>query len=1086
MRMTSHRQPNPVRRGLAVAISLLALIGPSLFVTPTASPAAAADPEPGFLAEGAPAPHTDGFAGAGAPPTGFTDSQVLDGLDQPTSVAFSPDGRVFVTEKRGRLVVFDSLTDTTKSVVLDIHDEVNDFWDRGLAGIALAPTFPTDPSIWLLYTYDALPGGTHPQWDEDCPDPPGLTDDGCVVTGRLIKITVNAANGVTSRTTLISGEWCQQFPSHSQDDLAFGPDGYLYVSAGDGADFNDVDYGQNGGSPGSPIPINPCGDPADKGGAMRSQSPRRAAGEGVSLDGAVLRLVPSTGAGAPNNPYAASADLNARRIAAYGLRNPFRIAFRPGTSELWVGDVGWNMTEEINRFTPSSATAPNFGWPCFEGATSLTGYQSHAGCQLNLAETVQPHYSYPHVGGSSISGLAFYNGGAYPDMYDGALFFADYVQGEIRVMRPGAGGVPDPAQVSSFQETAPVDLTIGPGGDLFYVDFDGGTIHRIRYGAPSAVATASPTSGAAPLDVHFDGTGSSSPLGLGLSYAWDLDGDGQYDDGTTAEVDRTYTDPGQVQVRLRVTDAASSSTISAPIVISPANAPPTATIGSVQVGSTTYAPPPAFMTATPPANGVGPLAARVWIVGDTIHASGSASDPQDGSLPGTALSWTLTMHHCPSNCHAHQVQSFSGASVSFSAPDHEWPAYLSLRLTATDTGNLTASRTVYLYPKASTLTLTSTPPGAGVLVDGVAATRTNLVGHVATISAPTTFQSGGWQYRFSRWSDGNTAAARPLTITAANQSRVAQYTVVPKVVRAYGGDRYVTSAAVSAAAFAPGVPVAYVATGRDFPDALAAAAAAGKRGGPVLLVPGTSLPPSIRYELDRLNPTQIAVVGGPTVVTSAVMAQLEPYAGAAGVIRLSGSDRYATAVRISQNAFSPGAAGVPVAYVASGRNFPDALAAAAAAGAQDGPVLLVPGTSVPASVRVELDRLNPARIVVVGGPAIVSAEVESQLGPLAGSGGVDRLYGIDRYATAVAISKDAFGSAPQAYVATGRAFPDALAGAAAAGRAGGPVLLVPGTSLPPAVAAELDRLNPLRVTILGGPTVVTPSVEAQVKSAVGA
>ncbi|HYM82938.1 MAG TPA: cell wall-binding repeat-containing protein, partial [Candidatus Dormibacteraeota bacterium] len=187
---------------------------------------------------------------------------------------------------------------------------------------------------------------------------------------------------------------------------------------------------------------------------------------------------------------------------------------------------------------------------------------------------------------------------------------------------------------------------------------------------------------------------------------------------------------------------------------------------------------------------------------------------------------------------------------------------------------------------------------------------------------------------------------RALVVTGTATAGVAPAT--PE--RLAGADRYATAAAISAATFAPGVPVAYVATGLGFPDALAAAAAAGKTGSPVLLVSGTSIPASTATELGRLKPGRIVVAGGPTVVSDDVLNLLASYT-AGGVSRLAGADRYATAAAISQATFAPG---VPVAYIATGLNFPDALSGAAAAGKTGGPVLLVPGDSVPAVVAQEL------------------------------------------------------------------------------------------------------------------------------------
>jgi putative cell wall-binding protein len=188
------------------------------------------------------------------------------------------------------------------------------------------------------------------------------------------------------------------------------------------------------------------------------------------------------------------------------------------------------------------------------------------------------------------------------------------------------------------------------------------------------------------------------------------------------------------------------------------------------------------------------------------------------------------------------------------------------------------------------------------------------------------------------------------------------------VTRQSGPDRYATAAAISAATFGTNVPVAYVATGRNFPDALAGGAAAGMLRGPVLLVGPNAIPAATASELRRLAPARIVVAGGSGVISDAVLDGLKSFAGS--VVRQSGMDRYATAVAISVANHGAGAA--DVVYIATGTNFPDALAAAPIAGSQRGPVLLVAPTSVPNSVINELRRLSPNRVVIVGGPASVS------------------------------------------------------------------------------------------------------------------
>src|SRR5206468_5468836 len=127
------------------------------------------------------------------------------------------------------------------------------------------------------------------------------------------------------------------------------------------------------------------------GGALRSPRARAPPGEPRVLGGSILRVSPSTGQGLPTNPLASSGDANARRIVAYGMRNPFRFVIRPGTSELWVGDVGWGTVEEIDRVVnPVDRPVENLGWPCYEGRNPQPGYQA-AG--LNMCESLYAHPS---------------------------------------------------------------------------------------------------------------------------------------------------------------------------------------------------------------------------------------------------------------------------------------------------------------------------------------------------------------------------------------------------------------------------------------------------------------------------------------------------------------------------------------------------------------------------------------------------------------------------------------------------------------------------------------------------------------------
>lgn len=282
---------------------------------------------------------------------------------------------------------------------------------------------------------------------------------------------------------------------------------------------------------------------------------------------------------------------------------------------------------------------------------------------------------------------------------------------------------------------------------------------------------------------------------------------------------------------------------------------------------------------------------------------------------------------------------------------------------------------------------------------------------------------------------------------------------IADATRRFGADRYATAAAISAAHFAPGAPVVFVATGLDFPDALAAGPAAAKLGGPVLLVAQDALPDPTAAELARLAPKRIVVLGGEGAVSANVLTALAAFSP--DVSRVSGADRYATAVATSQAAFGPG---VPVAFIATGLDFPDALSGSAAGAKLGGPVLLVPRGTVPDVVAAELKRLTPASIRVLGGPLVVSDTVLEAL--RAYSPDVSRLAGADRYATAAAVSAATYAPGVASLeLATGLNFPDALAGAPL----GGPLLLVPGGgSLPSSVATEVLRLKPAHLEPLGG------------------
>jgi glucose/arabinose dehydrogenase len=738
----------------------------------------------GLVALLAAAPST---AEAAQLPPGFSEDVVYSGLAAPTAVRFSPgpgDDRVFVAEKDGTIQVFEGLEDTDPTQFADLTGNVYPLSDRGLLGLELDPDFPDEPYVYVLYTHDSNPVDGGAPWGDDCPDPPGESTDGCVVTARLSKLTADlGANQMTGpEEVLIDDEWCQQYPSHSIGSLAFGPDGYLYASAGDGASFDFADWGQNG----FPEP-NPCGDPTAQGGALRSQD-LRTGPDPTGLDGSIIRVDPATGDAAPENPTTDPGDENAERIVAHGFRNPYRFTVRPGSTgagELWIGDVGWSEHEEINVLSnPTAGPVKNYGWPCYEGGDHDGSFrQAQYDAQgLSICESLyadedsgpdpveHPHYTYEHgvevedgdecreENGAVVSGIDFAEGGDYPAEYEGALFFGDYARGCIWTMFADGSGEPDHHNVATFAEDdllQPVDLQVGPGGDLFYADYgfnnpDGGSIRRIRYAAPTAVASADPTFGSvepAGLEVNFDGSESTEFDGSNdsLAYEWDLNGDGDFDDPGDSEVaspTETYTDDSQnVTVRLRVTDTddGNATDLSDPITISPGNlGPPEVTIEE-------------------------PSSHATWRVGEDIDFSAQATDPDvSGQLLPESLDWTVSIEHCPNGptgCHVHPLENFlDSGSGSITAPNHEYPSGLIFEVEATDDRGLKATDTLKIDAARADLTFRSAPiSGVELTVDTVTEetpfTRTVVAGSPHTVVAPASVV-GSPAYVFGSWSDG--------------------------------------------------------------------------------------------------------------------------------------------------------------------------------------------------------------------------------------------------------------------------------------------------------------------------------------------
>lgn len=283
------------------------------------------------------------------------------------------------------------------------------------------------------------------------------------------------------------------------------------------------------------------------------------------------------------------------------------------------------------------------------------------------------------------------------------------------------------------------------------------------------------------------------------------------------------------------------------------------------------------------------------------------------------------------------------------------------------------------------------------------------------------------------------------------------------VERVSGADRYATAALLSRD-LQPGRRV-FVASGQDYPDALAAAAKAGARHEAVLLTRTDSLPSATDDALRRLRPSEILIVGGEEAVSPAVFDALS---GLAPVNRIARTDRYATAAAVSE--LHPATTG-GTAYIATGTEFPDALAAAARAGKEDSPILLVRPDEVPEETVNALRRLRPARIIIVGGTGSVSDDVAVRLGQLTPR--VQRVAGEDRYQTAALLAE---ADAQVLHVSSGQDFADALAAAPAAAAVNGAVLLTAPDRVPGATSKTVSSQDLDKLVVTGGQGAVSEAV----------
>ena len=669
-------------------------------------------------------------AQAASYPAGFEERTIASGLTGPVGVAWTPDGRMLLIEKDGRLKVAPA-AGGAPTTVLDITGRVNSYWDRGLLGVAVDSDFANNRYIYLLYTYD-----TH-QLTPDSSD---------AAISRLSRFELSPTNQLSNEAVLL-GTWTgaacpapsntvdcipSDGASHSIGTVRSAPDGTLYVGSGDSSSFSFV-------------------DPQ----AVRTYNEQSMSGKILHID--------RNGRGLANHPFCpANANLDhvCTKLYAKGFRNPYRFTLRPGGG-LMLGDVGWDTREEVDFI---SAGGKSYGWPCYEGTIRTPGYSALPECQTEYAKEgtanahTPPVHDYLHNGASAaVLGGPTYQGSEYPAGYRDTIFFGDYAAGFIKKLRVAANGSVSAVEAFATGWTG-TDLEAAPNGDLVFTDFgDGspgtGSLKRVAYSpgnaSPTARAAATPSSGAAPLAVQFSSAGSSDANGDPLSYSWDF-GDGAT--STSANPSHTYTATGVWTATLTVSDGRGLSG--------------TATT-QVSVGG-----------SGPTANILAPADESLYRDGDTITLRGSATDPEEGTLAASQLSWNVVIHHAS---HIHQVGSFNGvAQASFQTlRDHDADSYYEITLRATDSTGLTSTRTVDIRPETVPLTLDSEPAGAPMSYGGTSATApfstSAAIGFNTTISAATGFVGANERpYHFDGWSDGG-AASHNITVPASPTTLKASY-----------------------------------------------------------------------------------------------------------------------------------------------------------------------------------------------------------------------------------------------------------------------------------------------------------------------
>ncbi len=597
--------------------------------------------------------------------SGFSKVEVATGMANPTAMTVAPDGRIFICQQNGAVIVFKN---GAKLPTPALQLSVNTSGERGLVGITLHPSFATNGAVYLYYT---LPNGSRNRVSR------------FYMKGDIID---PATEQIIWDLDALSSS-----PYHNGGAMHFLGD-KLFIAVGDNSSGSNSQNLEN-------------------------------------VKGKILRIN-ANGSAPGDNPFYSSTGSRARNsIWAYGLRNPFTFDIQPGTNRIFVNDVGQEGWEEINEAT---VKGKNFGWPSTEGKTTNPAYTS-------------PFYAYPHGSGEgigcAITGGVFFNPTTtnYPSHLIGTYFFLDYCNSWINYI-DFSSGTPVRNPFATNQPGQMLAIDVGTDGNLYFLS-RAGRLYKVVYTTTLApVITLQPVSQSKStgqsVTFSVSATGSNP-----LTYQWRKNGT-----NISGATGNSYT-----IASVQASDAANYS-----VTVSNSRGTATSNNATLTVTGSTNTAPVATIIA--------PLNGTMYRAGDVISFSGNATDAEEGTLPASAFSWFVELHH---DAHFHDSPPIAtGAKTgTYTIPvigETSINVFYRLILTVTDSQGLTHSTYVDLKPQISIMALQSNPTGLTMTMDGQPYTALapirSVEGVQRTIGVVNNQSLGGIDYTFTGWAHGGTAS----------------------------------------------------------------------------------------------------------------------------------------------------------------------------------------------------------------------------------------------------------------------------------------------------------------------------------------